>query len=87
MLIVIQTINNFTMHRLFNLYIRVLLDSFCYYTINNMEKLIDQESEKNINLITFPILIAICIYIGPTKFLKNKTPNIKFITDDTTCKK
>lgn len=63
------------MHRLFNTCIEVLLDSFYYYITNNIEKFIDQEGKKNINSIISAILIAIRIYIRPTKFLKNAALN------------
>lgn len=75
------------MYRLFNACVEVLLDSFCYHTTKNIEKFIDQEGKENTNPISSPILIAICIHISPIKFLENKTPNIKFATDDIMCKR
>lgn len=51
-----------------------------------MEKFIDKEEEKIVNLITFLTLIAIHIYIGQIKFLKIKALNIEFIADSIICK-
>lgn len=46
-----------------------------------MKKLIDQETKKNTNLIKFPILITLYIYIWLTKIFENEAPNIKFAED------
>lgn len=81
MLIDIWAINNLTIYKLFNACIKVLLNSFCYHTIKNIEKLINQEGETNANLIVFLILIAIHIYIALSKFLENRTSNIEFVAD------
>lgn len=45
---------------LFNTFIRVLLDSFYYYNINNIEKLMNKKIKENINFFY--------IYIRLTKF-------------------
>lgn len=81
----IIVINNFIMHRLFNPHAGVILDTFCYYTTNNWEKLIDQEDQENTVLIAIPILTTICKYIGLTKFLEKGPFEIKYNTDGTIC--
>lgn len=87
MLTIIQEINNFITYKFFDTCVRVLLDNFYYHIINNMKKLIDQKSKKNINPITFSIFIAIYIHNWPTKFSGNKVLNIKFVADGTIHKK
>lgn len=75
------------MHKLFNACIEIFLNSFYYHITNDIKKLIDQKDKKNTNLIISLILIAICMHIGPTKFLENRTFNIKFAADNTIHKK
>lgn len=62
-------------------------DRFCYHTINDWKKLIDQEDKKNTILITIPILTTICIYIGLIKFLKERPFEIEYDADSAFCEK
>lgn len=61
----------------------MLLDSYCYQTTNNLEKLREKKGLENTSFITNPILLAIHLYIEIITFLKNCTFNIKFDIDGT----
>lgn len=61
----------------------MLSDSFCYYTTNDIKKLIDQEDKENNNPISSLILIAIRMDIESTKFLEDEALNIEFVADGT----
>lgn len=86
-IITIQTINNFIVHRLFNSYIKVILNTFCYHINNNWKKLVDQEDEKITVIIVTPILTTICMQIGLIRFLEERFFEIKYNADGTICKK
>ena len=57
------------------------LDSYRYQTTNNFEKLLDQKGMENIMIITTSIFLVFCMYIRPTRFLKDGAPNAKFDVD------
>lgn len=56
-------------------------NSYHYETNDNFEKLLDQEGAENTLMIALPILLVICMHIGPTKLLKDNTSNVEFDGD------
>lgn len=83
MVIAIRAINNLIAHRLLNARVGIPSDSYCYQTTNNFEKLIGQEGAEITSPITTPILLAIRMHIGPTRFLEDGAPKVEFDTDGT----
>lgn len=78
--IAIWAINNFIAYKLLHLYVKVMSNIFCYYSTNNLKKLIDQKDKKNTALIATPILTTICIYIKSTKLLEKGPSEIEYMS-------
>lgn len=86
-IIAIWTIINFTIQKFFNLCAKVILDIFCYYTTNNLEKQINQNDKEITILIATPILITICMHIRSTKFLKKRSFKIEYNDNGAICER
>lgn len=76
-----MAINNFTIYKIFNVYIGVFSDSYRHHTTNNFKWLIEKESLEIIFIITTLIFTIIILHIGPTKFLEAGMPEIIFYTN------
>ena len=77
-LVIFQTFNNIIAHRLLTTCCGVLSDHYCYKTTNNFEKLLEQKDAKNTLKLATPILLTICMHIGPTRLLEVSLSNTEY---------
>ena len=56
----------------------MLLNHDQYKTTNNLEKLLEYEDLKNTAIIAAVILLTISMYIGPSRLLEFRSPNVEY---------
>ena len=74
-------VNNFTAYKILITCVEIFFDNYKHQTINNFEKLLVEEDNKNTAIITALILISICMHIRPIGFLEDGVPEFVYGID------
>lgn len=79
--IAIHVINNFTLHRILNVYNGVSFNSYKYHTTNNFGRLIEEEGSEITSIINTLIFSTISMHIGLIGFLEADVLEVMFNID------